>query len=210
MKSARLMLGLVCGSLCLALFSGCETERAACEREKRMAERLDEMQMDLDGRINGVNMEVASMRANPPVVVNNVPTPMPMPTDYNPQPAASTMQMDTIDLDAEYSKRNELNRIAAMSRQDLYEPPPAPSPKQSNAAKHIRVPVPVRTIQEALRAAGTYHGAVDGKVGKQTIAAISDFQRNNGLKADGVVGRQTWGILQGYVPAGMSTTGRLK
>lgn len=219
MKSVRLLLGIVCGTACLALFSGCETQRSACEREKRLTERMDEMQMELDGRMGHMGMEMASFRANPPVVVQQVPTPMPMP-DYNSSSTTTTTNYSstntTPDLiaidDGFYSseKRREFEKIAASTRSDSYTPPAASKPSgQSNAAKHIRVPVPVRTVQSALKEAGYYKGSVDGKVGKQTIAAITAFQRDQGIKADGIVGRQTWQLLYPYVPAGMSTT-RLK
>ena len=207
MKSARLLLGLVCGAMCVALFSGCETQQSACEREKRLTQRMDELQMDLDGRIQGVNMEMAGMRANPPVVVQQVPMPT-IPDTYATAPA---VQEDTIQIDNNW-QRLELERLAEESRRQqlsaAYEPPPQRS-GVSNAAKHIRVPVPVRTVQAALKAAGFYNGAVDGKVGRQTIAAITAFQRSEGLKADGIVGRQTWARLEGHAPAGMSTR-RLK
>jgi Putative peptidoglycan-binding domain-containing protein len=212
-----MVLGIVCGAACLALFSGCETQRSACEREKRLTERLDEIQMEIDGRLVNVNMEMANMRSNPPVVVQQVPTPMPMP-DYG-QPAAQPASLpigDTITIheDDYYSssKRDMLRANAEASwrdQQTVTPSKPRSSGGQSNAAKHIRVPVPVRTVQAALKEAGFYNGSVDGKVGKQTIAAITAFQRSVGLKADGICGRQTWQHLQGYVPAGMSTT-RLK
>ena len=202
MKAARLLLGLVCGAVCLALFSGCETQRSACEREKRLTERMDEMQMDLDGRIQGVNMEFAQMRANPPVIVNNVPSePMPQ--------MASGDTITITDYDAEYSKRAELERLAQEARAAQLAAAPAPRASASANTNRIRVPVPARTVQAALRQAGHYNGSIDGKVGKQTIAAITSFQRQEGLKADGIVGRATWGRLQGYVPAEMSVT-RLK
>lgn len=55
-----------------------------------------------------------------------------------------------------------------------------------------------RDVQHALKNAGFYEGAVDGKSGPQTRAAIQEFQRVHGLKDDGVVGRQTWAKLSGY------------
>ena len=221
MKSARLLLGIVCGAASLALFSGCETQQSACEREKRLTERLDEMQMEIDGRLTGVNMEVASMRANPPVVVQQVPTPMPVP-DYNAFNSSTTnssyttqttMPVDTISIedDAFYSTDKRARLLDALSTTETTTTTrrSTASSGTSNAAKHIRVPVPVRTVQAALKEAGHYRGSVDGKVGKQTIAAISSFQREMGLKADGIVGRQTWAQLQAFVPAGASMT-RLK
>ena len=63
----------------------------------------------------------------------------------------------------------------------------------------IRVPVSVRKIQKALKGAGYYDGPVDGKIGKKTKRAISAFQKDNGLKGDGVVGRRTWAELKVYL-----------
>lgn len=239
MKPARFLLGLICGSVCLAFLSGCETQRSACEREKRLTERMDELQMELDGRISGVNNEMASFRTNPPVVVQQAPAPAipdySMMAAYNPMPqmqmqipppmpmpmpeplsAQTNIGVDTISIEDDFysaSKRQQLEALAASSLRDqVYDAPKKTAPKQatgSNAAKHIRVPVPVRTIQAALKEAGFYNGAIDGKVGQGTIRAITDFQRSVGLKADGICGRQTWQQLQGYVPAGMSTQ-RLK
>lgn len=74
------------------------------------------------------------------------------------------------------------------------------------AGRRIRVPVPARTVQAALKEAGHYNGNIDGKVGPQTVNAITSFQRAQGIKADGIVGRVTWQHLYPYVPAGMSTT----
>ncbi len=58
---------------------------------------------------------------------------------------------------------------------------------------------PKRDIQQALKNAGFYQGAIDGKVGPKTKDAIREFQRTSGLKADGVVGRQTWEKLGPYL-----------
>lgn len=57
-----------------------------------------------------------------------------------------------------------------------------------------------KTIQSALKQAGYYGGNIDGKVGPLTQKAILDFQRANGLKDDGQVGRRTWGVLGTYLP----------
>ena len=56
-----------------------------------------------------------------------------------------------------------------------------------------------KEIQQALKNAGFYQGAVDGKVGPQTREAIKQFQQVNGLKIDGVVGKQTWAKLAPYL-----------
>ncbi len=56
-----------------------------------------------------------------------------------------------------------------------------------------------RQIQMALKNAGYEPGTIDGKMGKQTKEAIKAFQKANDLKADGRVGKQTWGLLQEYL-----------
>ncbi len=54
-------------------------------------------------------------------------------------------------------------------------------------------------IQQALKNAGFYQGAVDGKIGPRSKEAIKDFQRKNDLVADGKVGPKTWALLKGYL-----------
>lgn len=54
-------------------------------------------------------------------------------------------------------------------------------------------------IQTALKNAGFYAGAVDGKSGPQTKKAIEDFQKANGLDVDGKVGPKTWAVLGKYL-----------
>ena len=49
----------------------------------------------------------------------------------------------------------------------------------------------VRTLQTMLNALGYSCGRVDGKFGDRTKAAVIAFQRRNGLKVDGIVGRAT-------------------
>ena len=49
----------------------------------------------------------------------------------------------------------------------------------------------VKKIQQRLKQWGYYTGSVDGIFGSGTLAAVKSFQRKNGLKADGIVGKQT-------------------
>ena len=62
-----------------------------------------------------------------------------------------------------------------------------------------------RQIQQALKNAGFYQGAVDGKMGPLTREAIREFQRVQGLKDDGLVGRQTWTKLSAYADLSASS-----
>ncbi|MBQ9786387.1 MAG: spore cortex-lytic enzyme [Clostridia bacterium] len=48
-----------------------------------------------------------------------------------------------------------------------------------------------KQVQQKLKELGYYNGAVDGIFGKQTITAIKNFQRDYGLKVDGIVGTRT-------------------
>ena len=116
-------------------------------------------------------------------------------------------------------------RIAQLERTSLPEPTAVP-PAESQATGAPVAPATVvqssenaaipstgkpskNKIQQALKNAGFYQGPVDGKLGAQTREAIKAFQRANGLRADGVVGRGTWEKLRPYlnvvVGAGKST-----
>lgn len=53
----------------------------------------------------------------------------------------------------------------------------------------------VRQIQEKLRQYGYMKSAADGVFGKDTYDAVVWFQRKNGLKVDGIVGRRTAAAL---------------
>ena len=49
----------------------------------------------------------------------------------------------------------------------------------------------VKRIQKKLKELGYYKGAVDGVYGANTLNAVKTFQKNCGLKADGVAGPKT-------------------
>ena len=79
---------------------------------------------------------------------------------------------------------------------------PAQKPAGTASAKPSK-----KEIQQALKNAGFYQGAVDGKIGTQTREAIRTFQQVHGLKADGVVGKQTWEKLAPYLEVAAGTGG---
>lgn len=53
----------------------------------------------------------------------------------------------------------------------------------------------VKEVQRRLKLWGYYNGAVDGSFGAGTRNAVIAFQKKNGLKADGVVGKSTYKAL---------------
>ena len=53
----------------------------------------------------------------------------------------------------------------------------------------------VKEVQKRLKLWGYYNGAVDGVFGAGTKSAVIAFQKKNGLKADGVVGKATYKAL---------------
>lgn len=101
------------------------------------------------------------------------------------------------DLDqSSYSKPKKIETYSSSSRSSS-------SGSSSGKKNIIRVDASTQDVQEALKRAGYYSGNVDGKIGNKTKSAISDFQRDHGLKADGIVGRKTWEELQA---AGIKST----
>jgi len=74
------------------------------------------------------------------------------------------------------------------------------SPRIRQVNKEDRVKqMSITQIQAALKNAGFYKGSIDGKMGPKTKEAIKTFQRANGLKADGIVGKRTLAELKQYV-----------
>ncbi|MCR6544136.1 spore cortex-lytic enzyme [Dehalobacterium formicoaceticum] len=77
----------------------------------------------------------------------------------------------------------------------------------------------VTQVQQRLSNWGYYKGPIDGYLGASTFNAIKDFQRRNGLTADGTVGTQTYNALglssgsttpapdPGYQPSKVSVSG---
>jgi peptidoglycan hydrolase-like protein with peptidoglycan-binding domain len=53
----------------------------------------------------------------------------------------------------------------------------------------------VKSVQQALSAAGFYNGAIDGAFGAKSVQAVKEFQALFGLAADGVLGAKSWDAL---------------
>ncbi len=101
----------------------------------------------------------------------------------------------------------ELDRVG-----DIFpaaEPEPAaeasePSPAPAHEAETLWPPrmvdrnmsgSDVTVLQALLYARGMYYGGFDGHFGDEVDTAVRQFQREQGLTADGVVGPLTWGKL---------------
>ena len=56
----------------------------------------------------------------------------------------------------------------------------------------------VRKLQTALNRAGS-NLTIDGNFGCKTRQAVCNFQEDNGLKVDGIVGDDTWNALAPYL-----------
>jgi len=63
-----------------------------------------------------------------------------------------------------------------------------------------------KTVQTKLKRWGYYKGAIDGIYGNQTKTAVKNFQRKNGLTADGIVGPKTAAALGMTIKSGSSST----
>lgn len=85
-----------------------------------------------------------------------------------------------------------MTNATAMPSEPAHQPVERTTPKTVSKGS-------AREIQQALKNAGFYQGAVDGKLGPQTRSAVREFQRVHGLKDDGVVGKQTWTKLRAYL-----------
>lgn len=57
----------------------------------------------------------------------------------------------------------------------------------------------VRWIQQKLKEFGFHKDRVDGHFGQNTLVSVTNFQRAVGIKADGVVGPQTWSNIVNYL-----------
>lgn len=116
--------------------------------------------------------------------------------------------------------------ISALQDQRVYQREAAITPTPSITPRTVRItedpalptstPTPcilqknsigieVKQLQQRLKDLGYYSGDVDGQYGTDTQTAVTAFQAQHGLKADGVAGEQTLAILysesaQTFVP----------
>jgi peptidoglycan hydrolase-like protein with peptidoglycan-binding domain len=87
-------------------------------------------------------------------------------------------------------------------------PSAASSPSATNPSGYIS-PQQVKQAQRVLQQKGLYHGQIDGLVGPQTQAALSQFQQSEGLPQTATLDQDTLNHLlgQGSVSPGAASTG---
>ena len=66
----------------------------------------------------------------------------------------------------------------------------------------------VKTVQKRLKELGYYRSTIDGKMGRDTVKALKQFQEDNKLEADGVAGKATYALLfsDTVLPKGVTPT----
>jgi peptidoglycan hydrolase-like protein with peptidoglycan-binding domain len=87
--------------------------------------------------------------------------------------------------------------LAATQQQKISSP--SQNFARKGAASKVKSRLNAKQIQTALKNAGYNPGAIDGRIGAQTREAIKAFQKDNGLKADGIVGKRTRQLLAEYL-----------
>lgn len=110
------------------------------------------------------------------------------------------LQIRNSELERELQQRDEEIRYLETELKAAQKP--KVDLKSTTVTKKAKIEDPAATpkkIQTALKNAGFYNGAIDGKVGKATQASIMEFQKANNLKADGIAGKKTWAKLKTYL-----------
>ena len=73
------------------------------------------------------------------------------------------------------------------------------TPSKTVDTRIIRVSASIKEVQTALKNAGYYDDAIDGKLGNKSKTAIRTFQEEHDLQVDGIVGRKTWTAMKSYL-----------
>ena len=133
-----------------------------------------------------------------------------VPKKFKEEVSGIKSKVDTLDsrVGTVESKQAESERIVSEQNQTIEQ---LKAEKERTVTTNISTrSEPVRTrghmkeVQICLQNAGFYKGKIDGVKGKSTKKAIKEFQKANGLKADGKVGPKTWELLSKYAAAGAS------
>ena len=61
----------------------------------------------------------------------------------------------------------------------------------------------VEFLQNILKHLGIFNNEIDGEFGSDTRNSVIQFQKQNGLTPDGIVGKNTWNALSPYINGGL-------
>lgn len=91
--------------------------------------------------------------------------------------------------------------VGPLTWQALYTEAPVNMPLLKFGSSGVKVSI----VQEVLSISKHYGGEIDGKFSTLTEKAVRAFQQSFGIKADGIVGQETWTALsqipRGYNPS---------
>ena len=96
--------------------------------------------------------------------------------------------------------RTKAALLRRLGKSETETPPPettsaTPEPVRRITLKRGAQGSEVEALQKLLTAAGLYEGTPNGQYDGKTFTAVRQFQRNNRLNVDGVVGARTWSAL---------------
>lgn len=178
--------GLVAVIILLGL-TGCKSKRIAQEQQSAQLQLVNQ-------RLDEINSNLATLSesrlgyASAPMINDSLSL----------QPDANESMVQITDFGrADNSRKAQVSRLGQST----------PTGKSSGRGvatgkykKNIAISgLSVNDVQRALKNAGFNPGTIDGKLGPKTVAAIKQFQRTEGLSADGVVGRRTWDKLSKHM-----------
>jgi murein L,D-transpeptidase YcbB/YkuD len=175
-KEEFMRIGMVAVLLSLVLmFTGCATMKAPVSEKglKAEVERLEQENEMLAMQRDAYKMNIEQISQETKAKLNDL------------QSTLSKEKDRTAELKSKIASLSK--ELESLKGTPLYEERPALITNDFT-----------KKVQIALYAAGFDPGKIDGKMGPQTIQAIKNFQESRGLKADGIVGKETWALLQEY------------
>lgn len=132
-----------------------------------------------------------------------------VPKKFKEEVSGIKTKVDTLDsrVGTVESRQAESEKLVSQQNQTIEELKAAkekavPVTNISTRSASVRPKGHMKEVQICLQNAGFYKGKIDGVKGKSTKKAIKEFQKANGLKADGKVGPKTWELLSKYAAAG--------
>ncbi|MBI3316035.1 MAG: peptidoglycan-binding protein [Candidatus Omnitrophica bacterium] len=122
---------------------------------------------------------------------------------------STTTGFDSLSMTEELSQLPQASTSGTPAQQTAVETLPIEvspvTPPLSTGAEYVPAAVSTQKlshdqeIQTALKNAGFYNGAIDGRIGPASKKAIQAFQESQGLKVDGKVGPKTWAALEPFL-----------